>query len=497
MAAPYGIPIPRSASRHSVSLVREQELYDDSEVVHNKDGSFTSQRRSSSIGRRASMDGDGGGRGMRHSSSVVGVDEEGNEKVWYSSLPRFLTCGGGLLPHGSIASSGFNLASATLGAGVLALPQAMGRSGVLLGSVMLLLCFVATVFSMRLLIMVVEKTQQRTYEEISEHLFGKRGKIFTATTIILFCFGVTVMYVIMIADVLEIVSEQVKSWPTALSGEHGRQLMIFLYWVVFMMPLSLMREINSLRYASLVGMASTAFLVISMFVDASRLGNLGRLPLARFDLKALMALPTFTFCFCCQTNAFEIYAELKNPTIHRMTFTSAVSMYACTALYLVAAVSGVAEFGTHAESNVLKSYTDVVDKPYILIAMIAVTFTLTMAFPICVFPMRDALLQALGFEDVFDAPSRWRIGVSFGLAAASLIGGLFITSIGSLLGVLGGVCGGLVAYILPTVFAHKSGVLTEAGTGHVIAGYAMLVAGVLFGIMATVLTALQLAGVDI
>jgi amino acid permease len=118
----------------------------------------------------------------------------------------------------------------------------------------------------------------------------------------------------------------------------------------------------------------------------------------------LKAIPVFTFCFCCQPNAFEIYAEMKSPTVHKMTFTSAVSMYACTAIYLVASLSGVAEFGTTVDGNVLRNYTDVTKKWYLLIAMPGVT----MAFPICIFPMRDALLQAVGYADAFDVPTRPR-----------------------------------------------------------------------------------------
>ena len=132
-------------------------------------------------------------------------------------------------------------------------------------------------------------------------------------------------------------------------------------------------------------------------------------------------VPTFTFSYCCQTNAFEIYAELKRPTVYRMTFTSAVSMYACTALYLVASISGVAEFGVHSDSNVLKSYTDITSKWYVIAAMIGITFTLNMAFPICIFPMRDAILASMGHEDVFNAPAKHRVPVALGLAVLSLL----------------------------------------------------------------------------
>ena len=435
------IPIPRTVSKSTLHSARSHFSVDDiADLSGHQQGGGSTRNSLSRRSLQHADDAHDDAPRMRASSSrvsLVGIDDEGHEVYWTSSLPPFLQCAGSLLPHGSIASSGFNLASATLGAGVLALPQAMGRSGVLLGSIMLLLCFAATVFSVRLLVLVLEKTKQRTYEEISEYLYGKRGKFITASCIIIFCFGVTVMYVIMIADVLEILSDQIDTWPHVFRGVDGRRLMILIYWVVFMMPLSLMREINSLRYASLIGMLSTAVLVLAMLVDATRFGSIARIPVWPHNYKALMALPTFTFSFCCQTNVFEIYSELKRPTVYRMTFTSAVSMYACTALYLVASLSGVAEFGTHAESNVLKSYTDVTSKWYVMLAMVGITFTLNMAFPICIFPMRDALLAAMGFEDVYEAPTKYRLPVAFGLAALSLIGGLFITSIGDLLNLLG------------------------------------------------------------
>lgn len=395
-----------------------------------------------------------------------------------------------LLPHGSMAASGFNLASATLGAGTLAIPQAMAYSGSLVGSLLLALCCAGTVYSIRLLIIVLEKTGYTTYEEMSHKLVHPIFEKVTAILIILFCWGITIVYVVAMGDILDPL-RQIDGFPEALQGDWGRRAIMVIFWALFMLPLSLAKEINTLRYASLVGMAATAFLVSAIVahvsIDAPPMENI---TVAKFNVNMLMSMSVFIFAYCCQTNCFEIYAEMTDRSVDKMTWTAGLAMTACTAIYITAGIAGAADFGQDTDGNILKNYKNPTETVYIAIAFIAISVTLTMAFPICIFPTRDAILQMMGYKDAYSTPSHIRLVCSGVLAVTAVTVGLFVPGIQVLFGILGGVCGSALAFIWPSLFIIRTGEWTveKVGLLNVIAAWSLGILGVIAGLLSTAMS---------
>lgn len=410
----------------------------------------------------------------------------------------FLSClKHGLLPHGSLASSGFNLAAATLGAGTLGLPAAMQTSGVILGTFFLVLTAIGTVLAIRFLVVVLEKTGFTTYEALAKHFVGPWFEKLTAALVVLFCWGVTILYVRAMGDILKPLTE-LAGVPAWLQGEQGSRILTSMFWACFMMPLSLMKEINSLRYASLVGMVATVVLVTAITIHAGDDGAANakkNLVYADWTVNMVLSLTTYCFSYCCQTNAFEIYAELKNPTPNRMTLAAAVSMACCTVIYVVAGTSGYADFGSAVRGDILRNYSNVTHTVYLLVAFLSIAVTLTMAFPICIFPTRDAALQVLGYKDAYTTPTKVRLAVCFGFSVLSLIAGLFVPGMRLLFGVLGGICGSSLAYTWPGLFYLKTFGWSpkECGYGNFIVAWIMLTFGSLVGVVGTIVAIVQAA----
>jgi amino acid permease len=146
-----------------------------------------------------------------------------------------------------------------------------------------------------------------------------------------------------------------------------------------MLPLSLLRDINSLRYASLVGFLATIYLVVAILIYACANEKHDIDPAHKIDFNFWSSLTVFSFSYCCQTNAFEIYHELKMPCPKRMRNAGIISMSFCTALYIISGISGLAAFGTGIESNILANFKDPQNTPYVLVAFICIAFTVTMA----------------------------------------------------------------------------------------------------------------------
>lgn len=407
--------------------------------------------------------------------------------------------GGGILqrimPTGGVLASGFSFSAASMGAGTLGLPAAMLAAGSVMGSIMLVLVCLSTIYSIRLLAIIVEKTGYMTYEQMSLGLVGKYFEKLTAFLIVMFCWGCTITYVVVVGDVMSKLSA-ISWWPAAFTGSGGVRLTTIIYWACFMLPLSLAREINSLRYASTLGVASTIILVTSIVVHSANAGPAvakENLTFFEFDINMVVAMPTFIFSYCCQTNAFEIYTEMKPRTVKQMTTNCSLSMIICTTIYIVAGIAGFANFGSDTRGDILNNFNPLQDA-YLSVAFFAVTITMTAAFPICIFPTRDAVLQVMGYPSAYDCPNYVRLLVCLALSVGSLILGLFIPNIQVLFGVLGGICGSSLAFIWPAVFFIKGcGDFSPqaVGWGNIIGVWLLIIVGVIAGVLGTAVSMYQ------
>lgn len=460
----------------------------------------------------------------------------------------------GLIPKGGVVASALNLTSATLGAGTLALPYAVQSAGVLVGVLFLVTCCIATVYSIRILVQIIDLTGYRTYEAMSRNLLGKRFEQLTAFLIFIFCWGIASAYVTAVGDLLSAFSD-LDSFPEIFKGLWGRRFLSTLFWGCLMLPLSLAKEINSLRYASLVGMLCTNVVVAAVVyhtltnaqseesvapfpglgstnTSTTTLLSVGSsilpqtttnimfkenqvrrhsfLPLVQLNLKAITALPIIIFAFCCQSNCFEIYGELKKRSVSRMTHISAYAMGLCTLIYIICGIAGAAEFGERTLGNILSNYRHPTEVPYIMFSFFCISLTITTSFPMCIFPMREAVLQSMGYANKNkdhndscsdssmasmpkcaekrceemrekdpvgvaigtalassgndelpvetskeEAPSYVRIPVAAVLSTMSVLVGLFAPEISVFFGLLGGICGSTLSFIWPALFMLK------------------------------------------
>ncbi|KAG5463868.1 hypothetical protein LSCM1_00041 [Leishmania martiniquensis] len=398
---------------------------------------------------------------------------------------------------GGVISSAFNLASATFGAGVLALPYAMLHCGTLIGTVLLILVCCLTVYSVCLLAKVSALTKLMTYEEVAMGLVGPITEKLTAAMIVVFCWGSAVMYIVMMGDFIVPLFQAV-----GLSDKVDRRTAMVLFWAVVMLPLSLARRIHTLRYASVIGAFSTLLLagaVVERFLQESGKYTSGSrldavihtalsVPLARWDSGTVGSLTTLVFSYCCQPVAQTIYEELKDRSVERMRRCTAYSMAAVTVIYTVTGVFGAMSFGDVVSQNVLVNFSNHLDSSTALIAYLGMVVSLTMAFPLTIFPTRDSVVMAMGYRAEENPVPEFMSSATAGLLALlALIIGIALPNIHILFDLLGGICGGSLSFLLPALFALRSGYWTTevVGWGHVIMTWVTLAFGVLMCCLGT------------
>ena len=103
----------------------------------------------------------------------------------------------------------FNMVNFILGAGVLGYPFCYKACGLVLTTVLVLVCLIAAQLSMRLLLMSSQLSGKKTYEELARLCFGRTGQRVMGTCVFMLNLGALVAYVNILADVLSSVAGSV------------------------------------------------------------------------------------------------------------------------------------------------------------------------------------------------------------------------------------------------------------------------------------------------
>lgn len=229
---------------------------------------------------------------------------------------------------------------------------------------------------------------------------------------IVFCFGTAIAYCIAVGDILEPI-RTLEGMPESLQGDHGRTMLMLGFWGVLMLPLSLLRSVNSLQFSSFLGVVAILVLVVATvchcathrFVDNWECSGvlhsgdrcIEPIALAQFDEGMLTSVPLIMFAFTCQVNVFDVYRELSNPSEAKMMRVSWYGLFGiCLMVYGTMGIFGYMDFLETVQGNILINMRyDVGHSAMITCAYVAITLTIVSAFPLVVFPCRESIFSIL------------------------------------------------------------------------------------------------------
>lgn len=411
-----------------------------------------------------------------------------------------------------------NLCSATLGAGVLSIPYCLYQSGLIVGVILLILSACSTILSIDWIVEAARKHSAATYEELIGKALGNRARRMAEVSILLFCEGVCVAYLIAVGDILSM-----------LVGDQYRKLAIILVWSLTMLPLSLLRTMESLQWASSIGIISIGLLVVAALQHAIQNHGQREMQLSSILWPAdgltsvLRALPMIIFAFSCQVNVCAIYTEL--PTKSSMKWVTRGAVAICSFLYLSIASICLLDFGAAVEGNILLNYDIRTSSVLIHVAFASMAAAVVMAFPLNVFPSRSAIegrwdmtlaLPNIGDDDLQQSlllndddgleetsgedqqslePREVTFDNSFFglmrhvmitvLIAGTALGlALVVPNISLVFGIVGGTISSILGFILPGALSIVS--------GNIHFGYFMVICGSLVGVITTAITVITI-----
>ncbi|KAL6074452.1 amino acid transmembrane transporter [Balamuthia mandrillaris] len=364
-----------------------------------------------------------------------------------------------IVPSGGVLASIFVLLSATLGAGSLALPYAVRECGLALALFLLLLGSSAAFYSIHLLTWTSRLTGRQTYEELVEHVFGRKVEVLLELSIIVFGWGSTVAYMVAIGDTLPPLVE--------LLGVPGhlfiakRWFLLIFTTVVVVFPLCLMNKLDSLRFTSFLGFLATCYLILTIMglcIRDMAMDGLAteEVEYANANQRLFVGLPIIFYAFSSHINIFSISQELHEPTQRRLDLVALGTALLALIVYTIIGVFGYLSFLGDTEDNILKNY-DVDNKP-IQIGAMALTISIVFYIPLNTHPCRITVDWML-FRNQSKFPQRLRYLIeTIVLVFLALVLAIAVPSIVVVFGLLGATATAMCCYIMPPALHLKIGV---------------------------------------
>ena len=231
-------------------------------------------------------------------------------------------------PTLSLFGGSINLLNSIIGAGILTLPFAYRQCGVFIAMIYQFLFALTSWYGLHLLLLSIPPDKPPSYERLSELAFGRGGWYLYSITAFISSYGSCITYIIVIGDELELLGSDF-----GISLERPYILSTVVAFLIF--PLSVMRNIASLRWASGLAIAIYCIfvtcLIVIRFVEPSQ-SEMRAFP---GDAQNVFeALPLFVYGLACHKNLFPIYQETISPTQARMQKLIAISVSIATVSFI-------------------------------------------------------------------------------------------------------------------------------------------------------------------
>ncbi|XP_046643516.1 putative sodium-coupled neutral amino acid transporter 10 isoform X1 [Daphnia pulicaria] len=353
------------------------------------------------------------------------------------------------------------LANSIIGASILSMPFCFKQCGIILGSIILYLNSIMTKLCCHQLVKSSLISRRRNYEVLAYDVMGPLGKLWIEVCIIGYNMGCCIAYLVVLGD---LGPEILNKIGLNYSFHSARILLMAGSSMFIILPLSLLRDIETLNVMSTVSVAMYMLLVLKSFFEAGVQGLTegisSNIEVWRFG-GVLQCVPIFSMALSCQTQVFEVYESLPEPSLKAMDRVVSSAIDLCTFIYMGVGIAGYLAFAdTHFTGNILISFqpsfvTDLMKAGFLL--------SIILSFPLCVLPCRTSFHSLVyGRESLHQqmessmsggttgslSDSRFKI-LTFIIVVATLIIGICIPNVEFVLGLVGATLGTAVCSVAP------------------------------------------------
>jgi len=388
-------------------------------------------------------------------------------------------------------SSVVTLANSIIGVSILAMPYCFKQCGIVLATLMIIMSGTVVKLSCHLLLKAAIMARRRNFEYLAFHTYGHTGKLLVELGIIGFLAGTAIAFFVVMGDLgPPLIANLAQVEATA-----NLRLVILTGLGLFVaLPLSLLRNIESLQYICTTSIIFYLVVVFRVIIEATpqlRSGDwVNQVNLWR-PAGMLQCFPIFSMALACQTNLFEVYSSLQDGTPQKMTDVVKGAVNLCSGLYITIGFFGYIAFcNVDFGGNILTSFTT--ESTFIDFLKLGFVISVAVSFPLVIFPCRTSIhslifrktYQGIGSTELvtdYIPPARFNM-ITLTVISFALIFGIMIPDIEIVLGMVGSTMGSSICVIFPAAAFLK---LTSKNTTERLAAQGVLVVGVITLILGT------------
>ena len=383
----------------------------------------------------------------------------------------------GPMEAGSIRGSIFNMVILSLGTGMFALPKYMSNTSLLFSCLLIIGICILVWWSLLLLSKACEKQKIYNYSKLIRILYGKTLSIIYDSIVILYSFGVLILFnIIIYANLGEAIYGlyYYKIYETfdlfrkeSFWNEWYIQILLpYAASIIIVYPMCLIKDVSKLRIISLIGVMNIVFLIFIVlfqskdYITKENLENnvnyidISKGLQGKFD--TLNFISTIFYASCFHIGCVPVINTLKNNVRRRIYKAIRRTILIDIFLYLTIAIVGYLTYPLNTPSLIIQRPTLKKGDSDILMSLgkLGFVFTFFTKLPNTYASLRITLFDKLfGTTEITDTKNYI---VTFLVIIICVTSSILYSEISSYIKIMGGLFSTLVGFLFPSLLIVKT-----------------------------------------